>query len=131
MQPVRGRAKKRAHLPEGFSVQEAERFVGSGGCEANAQMSYWAVLPVGQWAIRTHTQCTELIGESGRCLARSEGGRGSGGRGGGSGGSRDRGGLRGLVGCPGGQECLPGLKRTTTNLRSCQLNVFASLEVRF
>ena len=70
-----------------------------------------------------------LIGESGRCLARSEGGRGSGGRGGGSGGSRDRGGLRALVGCPVGVECLPGLKFTTANLRSCRLNVFARLEV--
>ena len=49
---------------------------------------------------------------------------------GGSGGSRDRGGLRGLAGCPVGLECLPGLKFTTANLRSCQFNVFARLEVR-
>ena len=131
MQPVRGRAKKRAHLPEGFSVQEAERlFVGPGGCEANAQMSYWAVLPVSQRTPRTHPSCTELIGESGRCSARSEVGRGSGGRGGGSGGSRDRCDLRALAGCPVGLECLPGLKFTTANLRSCQFNVFARLEVR-
>jgi hypothetical protein len=53
----------------------------------------------------------------------------SGGRGGGSGGSRDRGGLRALAGCPMCAECLPGLKFTTANLRSCQLNVFARLEV--
>ena len=69
MQPVRGRAKKRAHLPEGFSVQEAERFVGSGGCEANAQMSNWAVLPVSQRTTRTHVMHgTDRRGESGRCL---------------------------------------------------------------
>ena len=67
---------------------------------------------------------------SGRCSARSEGGRGSGGRGGGSGGSRDRGGLRALAGCPVGVECLPGLKSTTANLSSGQFNVFARLEVR-
>ena len=37
-------------------MQEAERlFVGSGGCEANAQISYWAVLPVSQRTPRTHT----------------------------------------------------------------------------
>ena len=66
---------------------------------------------------------------SGRCLAHSEGWRGSGGRGGGSGGSRDRGGLRALAGCPVGVECLAGLKFKTANLRSCQLNVFARLEV--
>ena len=47
------------------------------------------------------------------------------------GGSRDRGGLRALAGCPGGLECLPGLKRTAANLRSCQLNVFARLEVQY
>jgi hypothetical protein len=70
-----------------------------------------------------------LIGESGRCLARSEGGRGSGGRGGGSGGSRDRCGLRALAGCPVDVECLPGLKSTTANLRTGQFNVFARLEV--
>ena len=89
------------------------------------------MLPVGHRAIRTHPSCTELIGESGRCLARSEVGRGSGGRGGGSGGSRDRGGLRALAGCPVGVECLPGLKSTTANLRTGQFNVFARLEVRW
>ena len=54
--------------------------------------------------------------------------RGSGGRGGGSGGSRDRGGLRALAGFPVGEECLPGLKFTTANLKSCPLNVFTRLE---
>jgi hypothetical protein len=63
------------------------------------------------------------------CLARSEGGRGSGGRGGGSGRSRDQSGLRALAGCPVGVEYLPGLKSTTANPRSVQFNVFARLEV--
>ena len=89
------------------------------------------MLPVSHNGPLGHTgNARNWIGESGRCLARSEGGRGSGGRGGGSGGSRDRGGLRALVGCPVGLECLPGLKFTTANLRNCQFNVFARLEVR-
>ena len=88
------------------------------------------MLPVSRNGPLGHTRnARNWIGESGRCSARSEGGRGSCGRGGGSGGSRDRGGLRALVGCPVGVECLPGLKFTTDNLRSCQLNVFARLEV--
>eukprot|EP00966_Prymnesium_polylepis_P313863 7253145-Prymnesium_polylepis.6 len=59
------------------------------------------------------------------CLARSEvhGGRWLGG-------SRDRGGTRGLAWLPVTEECFPGLKRTTANLRSSQFNVFPRLEVR-
>jgi hypothetical protein len=89
------------------------------------------MLPVSRNGPLGHTRnARNWIGESGRCLARSEVGRGSGGRGGGSGGSRDRGGLRALAGCPGVLECLPGLKSTTANLRTGQFNVLARLEVR-
>ena len=44
-------------LPQSDSAKEAERLVGSGGCEADAQMSYLsslAVLPVGQRALWAH-----------------------------------------------------------------------------
>jgi hypothetical protein len=120
-----------ASLIHKLSAQETERLVGSGGCEANAQMRLLGCAtsrPTDHSDTHADTQCTELIGESGWCLARSEVGRYSGGRGGGSGGSRDRSGLRALAGCPVGVECLPGLKRTTANLRSDRFNVFARLE---
>ena len=68
-------------------------------------------------------QRTELIGEMGGGLARSEVGRGFRRAHGGLGGSRGRGGLRALAGCPVGVECLPGLKFTTANLRIGQFNV--------
>ena len=66
MQPLR-RAQEGARLPEGNS-QEAERLVGSGGCEAGSEVGLtWPRLGAPKGDARTHLAC---VGQHEWCFQR-------------------------------------------------------------